>query len=759
FSNNIGFSSFSGSAVRFRFYSSLGLSTEEIVKIITFCLFTFWVGLFVSAGIAFVVEPLSVPEILKLPFNSLTPLGILFLALILLYIVLVIFLKNPLKIKDWQFSLPSLPVSLLQIIIGFIDWIIAAFVIYVLFPHTNINFFEFFTIFMLAQISGLISNIPGGLGVFETVMVLFLSSKISSLEIFSVMIIYRTIYYIIPFIFGIILFFIHEILLIKDRFGHIFKTFGRWFPEIFPVILSIIIFLGGIVLIISGVSPAESLRMKWLDFIFPIHVIEISHFMASLIGILLLINSYAIYKRVDASYYLTIVLLLLGIVFSILKGLDYEEAIVLSVILFALIPCKNYFYRKSSIFAQVFSPLWFFLVLIVIICSIWIGLFYYKHIQYSHQLWWQFEFSNDASRFMRASFGVILIMIIFFISRLFSISSPKPHIAPKGEIELAKMIIRDSSSTYGNLALLGDKMLMFNEKASSFLMYGISGNTWISMGDPIGDRKSLTDLIWQFKETAYKNGGLPVFYEIGKDNIAAYIELGFTLFKYGEEALVDLESFSLDGKKNYQFRYSLNKLNKEGYKFEIIGKNEFAKYFEKIKFISDKWLDGKKTREKKFSLGYFDQEYLSNFDFAVIKKDEEIIAFSNIWYSSNNKEELSIDLMRYLPNYSNGVMDYLFTNIIVYAKSQGYKYFNLGMAPLSGLTVSTFAPLWNKIGNFIFKSGENFYNFQGLRNYKNKFNPEWHPKYIALTGGFKLPFILMDIASLISGGMRGVVLK
>ena len=115
--------------------------------------------------------------------------------------------------------------------------------------------------------------------------------------------------------------------------------------------------------------------------------------------------------------------------------------------------------------------------------------------------------------------------------------------------------------------------------------------------------------------------------------------------------------------------------------------------------------------------------------------------------------------MRYIPDASRDVMDFLFINLMMYGKEQGFHSFNLGMAPFSGLGDLPSRSLWNRLGHFLFRYGENFYNFQGLRDYKEKFHPTWEPRYIAYPGGLTLPGILTDIAALIAGGLKGVVAK
>ena len=139
-------------------------------------------------------------------------------------------------------------------------------------------------------------------------------------------------------------------------------------------------------------------------------------------------------------------------------------------------------------------------------------------------------------------------------------------------------------------------------------------------------------------------------------------------------------------------------------------------------------------------------------------KTGKIVAFANLWLSAD-KEELSPDLMRFLPDAPESVMEYLFLQLMLWGKQEGYHWFNLGMAPLSGLEDHALAPLWNRLGAFMFRHGEHFYNFQGLRRYKDKFDPEWEPRYLASPGGLALPRILTNIAALISGGLKGVVTK
>lgn len=289
-------------------------------------------------------------------------------------------------------------------------------------------------------------------------------------------------------------------------------------------------------------------------------------------------------------------------------------------------------------------------------------------------------------------------------------------------------------------------------------MYGIQGKSWIVLRDPVGNNSEAKNLIWDFREESSRADANLVFFEVSSEFLPLYIELGMSLLKIGESAKVDLETFSLEGHDNRALRNTVNKINKEGYMFEIVPAEKVHEVLPELKKISDSWLKTKKTREKKFSIGYFNENYLLNFPAAVVRNGESIIAFANIM-ETGQKNIYTIDLMRYNPDSPGGIMDYLFINIMLHGKEMGYRYFDLGAVPLAGLVNKPIAPLWNKIGSMIFGYGEMFYNFQGLRSYKNKFHPEWHPIYLAYSRPLALPGTLMDIAVIVGGGIKGVVSK
>ena len=762
FSQNIGLPMLSGGTVRYRLYSGWGLSALEIGKVIVFNGLTFVLGFLTVGGAIFLLKPLAIPASLHFPFfRSLYPLGFIFLSLVGCYLLWSVFLKKrPLMVLEQEFAFPSMGISLTQIALSSMDWITAAGVIYVLLPHsTPLSFPYFLSIFMLAQIAGLASQIPGGLGVFEAIVLLFLSPVLPASVILGSLLIYRGIYYLLPLVVATILLGAYEILERKERVKKVARFFGRLIPGLVPDLLAFVAFIGGVLLLLSGATPAAKTRLLLLGRFLPLSVMEISHFLGSLVGVGLILLAVSLRRRIDAAYILASFLLGTGIVLSLLKGFDYEEAVILAIMLVAFLPSRRHFYRKASLISQRFSLGWIVAVFLTLLCSAWLGLFSFKNLEYSKQMWWQFTLHGDAPRFLRAMVGAVGTVLFFAAYRLLSPAVQPESLAPaSSDMDRVRAIVRESPEPTANLALLGDKAFLFSRSGRSFIMYGIEGRSWVALGDPIGPREDSADLIWTFHEMSDRYRGWTVFYEVHSETLPLYLDLGLSLLKLGEEGRVPVASFSLEGSNRKWLRHIYHKLGREGYVFEVAPPEMIHSLINDLKAISDSWLKEKKTREKGFSLGSFSPEYLSQFPTGIIRKNGKIIAFANIWPGAG-KEEFSVDLMRHTSDAPHGIMDYLFTHIILWGRQEGYRWFNLGMAPLSGFEDRSLAPLWNRLGAFVFRHGEHFYNFQGLRQYKDKFDPEWEPKYIALPGGLALPHILANVASLVSGGIKGVVAK
>ena len=748
-----------GSAARYRIYSGLGLSAGQVARLILFCSITFWLGFLTLGGLTFVLHPQAIEHGTHLPFKTTWPIGAIFLLLLAIYLVVTMLRKKPITIHGWELAIPTPGLSLCQIALASIDWAVAGGVLYALLSNfIEMSYPEFLEIFLLAQCVGIVSSVPGGIGVFEGMMLLLLSEAAPAPSLIGSLLVYRLIYYLLPLGFASIILGAEEVASRRETLKRLGETIGKWAAMLIPQVFAVGSMAAGTILLVSGALPVEGSRMKIIRDILPLSAVEISHFLGSIVGAGLIILARGLQRRLDAAYHMTIILFIAGIVFSLAKGFDYEEAIILTVILAAFIPCKSRFYRKASLLRDRFSFQWAVLVVAVVASSIWLGLFTYRYIGEENQLWWMFAFDANAPRFLRASTGVVVVILLFGLARLLVPAKQKLAPPPSEELKTIENIVRVSPKTYAWLALLGDKRFLLNDNKDAFLMFGVQGRSWVCMGDPIGPDEETRELAWEFRELCDEYDAWPVFYQVDTEYLDIYLDLGLTFIKFGEEARVELPNFSLEGHARRDLRHAYNKMTKHGLTFSVIEPAQVEAKIDELKKVSDVWLENKNTKEKGFSLGFFEPEYLRKTPAAIVTQQDKIIAFANIWEGAN-KEELSIDLMRYSYESPEGIMDYLFTELMLWGKSQGYKWFNFGLSPLSGLEDRQLAPLWSQAGAFLFRHSEHFYNFQGLHEYKDKFAPVWQPKYIACPRGLMLPRIIANIAALVSGSIKGIVAK
>jgi phosphatidylglycerol lysyltransferase len=758
FSHNVGISIFGGSAVRYRMLSSWGVRAEDIARVIAFALLTFWLGFLLLAGVVHALWPLPValPEI---HLASSRPIGITLLAVLGAYLTLVAWRREPLRIHGFRVDLPGLRMTGAQLLVSMTDWLLAASVLYAVLPSApSLDFPTFLGAYLLALAAGLVSHVPAGLGVFETVMVLFLRPHLPGDQVLASIVAYRIVYYLLPMLVAVVLVAVYEAGQSRVQAARAGTAIQAWMSPVVPRLFAVTTFLAGALLLFSGATPELPHRLAWLRDTLPLPLIELSKLLGSVFGVLLLLLANALRQRIDAAYYGTLALLAGGAVTALLKGLDWEEATLLTVMGLALLPCHSFFYRRSSLLAQPLAPGWWLAVAVVALASLLTLELAYRHVEYSQELWWRFDLEAQAPRSLRAMFAAGVTFLAIGAAHLLRPAPPVPDPPTAEEIDRAQAIAARSSRVDGYLALLGDKDLLFHEDGSAFLMFGVSGRTWVAMGDPVGPPAQQEALAWRFRELADRHGARAVFYEVSDEALPIYLDLGLDLHKLGEAGRVPLPGFALEGRRRSGLRQARHRMTREGCRFQLLAPSQVTPVLDELQAVSDEWLRAKSTREKRFSLGFFDRDYLRRLPVALVRRGDAILGFANVW-PSEARQECSIDLMRYRTEAPRGVMDFLFAELMLWARDQGYRWFSLGMAPLSGFEHHRLAPLWNRLGALLFRHGEHFYNFRGLREFKEKFDPEWEPRYLAAPGGLATPLVLTHIASLVSGGVSGVVTR
>ncbi|MBH1991563.1 MAG: bifunctional lysylphosphatidylglycerol flippase/synthetase MprF [Sphingomonadaceae bacterium] len=750
-SHNLGLSLLTGGSARYRIYSAAGLTLSDIARVVMIASATFWSGVLVLAGAMLAWRPQMLAiGALAGSADLLRALGIILLLAMIGLVVWAGSRGRTIRLRGWSVPVPPATGIVAQIGIGAIDLAAASAALFILVPGVGIDQWPaFFIAYTLAIIAVLITHVPGGIGVFEAVMLAALPGT-GRPELVAALLAYRLIYYVAPLLIAIVIVLFQEGSRWRRPIARTLIGMRAVASGLAPTMMAALVFLGGALLLVSGSLPTMPGRAAALSTLLPLPFTEISHLAGSLVGAALLILSAGLYRRLDGAFWLTRLLLIAGAAFSLLKGLDYEEAAAMILIAGALQWTRPAFYRRTHLLAEAFSPGWLATVAVMVGLSIWIGFFAYKHVDYQNDLWWQFAERGDASRFLRASFAVAILLVCVAFLGLFGPATPARQDA-NAALAPSEAAMALAQRTDANLALTGDKRFLLSATGRALLMYQIRGHSWIVMGDPVGAEAEWSDLLWTLRELVDAAQGRLLLYQISAAALPLAIEMGLQINKYGEEAHVALDRFTLEGPDAKPLRYAERRAIREGATFDIVAAADVPGIMDELAEISAHWLAVKRHREKGFSVGRFDPAYMAHFDCAVVRWQGRIIAFANIW-KTQDRSELSVDLMRHREDMPYGTMDFLFIKLMQWGQAQGYAWFNLGMAPLSGLDARRLAPFWSRLGAILYQHGNALYGFEGLRAYKEKFSPEWDARFVAGPQGLTFARTLIDLQALIGSG-------
>ena len=736
FNNFISFGGLTGTKLRSDLYTKKGVDQKTALKIGTSILTSGMLGLCT----------LIIPSLILMQTTSRKYLYLL--GLMALYIPFYFF-AGKLKIKKLQkfidenspFSFLDTKTKLQLLIASVIDWLTVSlyfsFTVKLISPEIPV--IRIILIYLISEVIGIISFIPGGLGSFDmSVILIFGDLGYNTNNILLSLLLFRISFYVIPWIIGVILFIHDQLTLKKERIAQS--------QEIVVTILSTLIFLSGILLIISTATPAMINRIKWVKDWLPHTIVYLTKGLTFLIGVILIIMSRGIKLRLKRIYKISLILLILGIIGCIMKGFDYEEALVLTVFASLLYYTRN-LYTKEHINMKS-SDIYKLAGVYTIATASFVIIYNLSHkinIYTSHRPFSLHWVAENPFKII----GFIVFSAIIFTLLLYS---KKDYLEFKEvtekDIDKFCNFIKDyQGNYYTHFYFMRDKNVFYNSKRTVAMLYRPLKDNIIVLGDPVGKRSDFEEAIDELIHFASEYDMKVSFYEVLGSNLELYADQGFSFIKIGEDATVHLKDFTYDGKRNKNLRKMHNRLE-ENFKFEIYYPPHSQELMKELKEISDSWLQGKP--ELAFSLGGFDEYYLNCAPIAVLKdKNDKISVFANIQPVVNTKQ-LTIDLMRYKKDQcDNNEMDLLFLALIDWAKEKEYSEFYMGMAPLSNVGGKKYSGTKEKIMKLIYQYGNKFYSFQGLRYFKEKFHPEWSGRYIIYKNDMELPDVLLSIVTLV----------
>jgi phosphatidylglycerol lysyltransferase len=751
--NAVGFGVLTAAAVRYRIYGAIGIKPYDVARLMVVVVGGFAIGLTGVGGLAGLLEAAPVAELLG--WSPLWIRAISILAVVAMAGVLVFGVPGPIRLGHFSFDRPSRKLIAGQLLLTAIRLLGAAAALWVLLPSTPVNFFAFAAIFSAATALAAVAHVPAGVGIFEVVVFWTFRGQVSSESVAAALIAYRGVYYLLPLIVSAGAFASFEVSIAsRTRPPGDDAKLARAAARLSPMFMSVLAFVTGAMLLVSGVTPTFSRRLAELSEHVPLWAVETSHFLGSLIGVMFLLVARGLLNRRDGAWKLALALCAASLIFSLLKGLAFGEAAFLTLFALLLLATRQQFYRPTSMFDQPFTWGWFGAVGATLAAAFGILLLAFHNTENGlNGSWWEFEFDAQEPRALRALLGALVLAVGLGLHELLrppTGSAPKPS-AP--ELDRAQAVIDRQSRGDAMLALMGDKSLMFSESGQSFLMFGKRRRSWVALFDPIGPPEEWPRLIDQFIKMSHSHGGRAAFYQIRPENLPYYLEAGFSVMKLGEDAVIDLAAFSLKGGQAAHLRYALKRGERDGLEFEWVPPDRVGVRLAELAEISSQWLESRRGDEKGFSVAAFEPKYLTRQYVGLLIEGGRKVAFVSVMVPPAGREA-TVGLMRSCGAKSPVAMDFLFTKLILMMRELPLEKLSLGVAPLAGLKLAPLSSRWHRLARLIWKHGDRFYNFQGLRLFKGKFNPNWEPRYFAASGTLG-PFVaLADAVALIGAGFR-----
>ena len=597
--------------------------------------------------------------------------------------------------------------------------------------------------YSMAILFYIVSPTPQGVGVVEAVIALvYASLGVPPTKALVIALAYRGVTFWLPMVAGVAL-------LQRARSFRVEQRTRARLAEVWTA--AALVGLMGVVSVISGLTPSLPQRLEVIDPLLSEGVRHGARLAAVLSGFFLILISNGLRRRKHLAWIIAIALLVLSAATHLIKGLDYEEATIALVLVGWLLTLRGQFQSMSDrpsikqgtlvfVGAALFTLLYGTVGFYLLDRHFSVNFSLSAAVNQTVTMFFSFydpglEPTTGFGRYFGSSIYVVGAATIGY--SLLLLLRPVFLRQPASDEERARaqeIVEAHGRSSLASTALLPDKSYFFTS-AGSVVAFVAHAGVGLALGDPIGPASDAASAISEFKQYCAKHDWLPAFYQTLPDLLEDYVTEGFSTLCIGQEAVVDLDTFTLEGSAVKQLRTSKSRLAKLGYEAVVYDPPIDHIVLEELRQVSNEWLATMHGTEKGFSLGWFDDAYIAACQVMVIRsvEDGSIAAFANI-VSEYQLNECTVDLMRRSNDAPSGTMDFLFVSLFEWAKSRGFDTFNLGLSPLAGVGANSDDPVPEKVLSFIYRHVNQFYGFRGLHDFKQKFGPSWSPRYLIYSG-------------------------
>jgi phosphatidylglycerol lysyltransferase len=591
--------------------------------------------------------------------------------------------------------------------------------------------------YIISVLMMILSPFLRGLGAVELSMVYVLQQfGYNGTQALSVTILYRVFEFWLPLLAGFVA------LSWKGR---------KIFLRAAPVLLC---FALGIVNIVSVITPPIHNRTRLLREYLPLTTIHASHLLVLLIGITLLGTSAFLFRGLRNAWIIALTLSVFSLIGHLTKALDYEEAIFSGLTLIVLITtASQYRIRSSNKWMQ--AGLKTALISFGAVALFGFLNFYcIKPRHFGVDFTWQESLVHTIRSLLLADdpdlhpitrFAHELIWLIralgFFTWAFLLFTLIKPHIKKYTVTENFRERALFLLNQFGNSAIdyfkvYKDKLFFFSDLHEAFVAYRISGGFAIVLEEPVCAEECKVEVLQEFDRQCRKMGLKPAFYRVDESSVLWFSQLKKRRLVIGQEAILNINEFSLEGRDKKSLRNGLNSLQKKGYTISVHTAPHAGAFVAALRKVSDEWLKSSGKEELIFSQGMFDEKELMQQDVIVVEDAGGAIkAFLNI-IPDYAEEECTYDLIRKTDDAPPAAMDALIIQLIAYAKERGQLYLNLGLVPMSGIGQP--GNTAEQIIKLAAEKIKRFQHYKGLREFKEKYATLWENKYLVYDNDFDL---------------------
>ena len=548
----------------------------------------------------------------------------------------------------------------------------------------------------------------------------------------------------------------------------LFRFFEFWLPLVGGIISFItkksslvlrvlpafIILVLGVVNVISAITPAIPARLRLVKDLLPKNVVVTSNALVFIFGVILILISIFLLQGSKRAWYIAVTLTVFSIIGHLLKAADYEEAMLAFVALSSLVYTKGSYNLKPRFRFIKFGYKVLLYALTALMAYGILGFYFMRKRHFGME----FTFTGSVEAVLKVMFfiddkalvpltrfgsnfeksifiisGTIIVFVFYNLLRPYFIKS---YNTPNDFIEADNLLKKCGCSALDYFKTYPDKFIFFNESRTAFISFKVTRHFAIVLEDPVSETLSdKIEIIKTFEARCIANGFITAYYRVPENSLEMYKALGKKFLPIGEEAVLNLTTFSMDGGKMKPTRSAVNRLTADGYIFKVYKPNQKEGLLQKLEKVSDHWLKDLNQKEVAFTQGIFDSSILKQQTILTIEDEEEkVYAFLNL-VEDFAPGEATYDLIRKEPDAPNGILDMLLVKTFLYLKEEGYTSVNMGLAPLSGIEG---ANITQKTIKYAYNNLKAFSQFKGLRKYKEKFFPDWNKKYLIYSHHYHL---------------------